>query len=96
MRIFEMRDPTPIEAFVLARDYDRAHELFQRHLQAHGGDPDTLLYREVELQHLDEPENDAVYEALEFSCEGLVVCDAIGQWAFVTPLGARKQPLDDG
>ena len=92
MRIFQMRDLTPIEAFVLAADYDRASELFEQHLRAYGGDPDAVLYRELELQHLDEPANDAVYEALELDCEGLVTCDANGQWAFVAPLGDRKEP----
>ena len=91
MRIFQMRDLTPIEAFVLAADYDRASELFEGHLRAHGGDPDAVLYREMELQQLDEPANDAVYEALDIGWEGLVTCDTQGQWAFVTPLGARQQ-----
>lgn len=92
MRIFQMRDLTPIEAFVLAADYDRASELFEGHLRAHGGDPDAVLYREVELVHLDEPANDAVYEALDIGWEGLVTCDAVGRWAFTTPLGGRKEP----
>ena len=87
MRIFQMRDLTPIEAFVLAPDYDRGSALFAQHLRAHGGDPDAVLYREVELQHLDEPANDAVYEALGLGREGLVTCDAHGQWVFVLPLG---------
>ena len=90
MRIFQMRDLTPIEAFVLATDYDRASELFEGHLRAHGGDPDAVLYREVNLMHLEEPANDAVYEALDFGRDGLVTCDAQGQWAFVTPLGGGK------
>lgn len=87
MRIFQMRDLTPIEAFVLAADYDRASELFEQHLRAHGGDPDAFLYREIELQHLDEPANDAVYEALDRGREGLVICDTAGRWMFVRPLG---------
>jgi hypothetical protein len=95
MRLFQMRDLTPIEAFVLASDYDRASELFENHLRAHGGDPDAVLYREVELQHLDEPATDAVYEALELDYEGLVTCDAKGQWAFVAPLGDRREPANE-
>lgn len=95
MRIFQMRDLNEIEAFVLAVDYDRASVLFENHLRAYGGDPDAILYREVELQHLAEPANDAVYEALELECEGLVTCDAKGQWAFVAPLGDRGEPLKD-
>ena len=89
MRIFQMRDFNEIEAFVLAADYDRASEIFEQHLQAHGGDPEAVLYRELELRHLDEPANDAVYEALDLDRDGLVLCDASGHWAFVTPLGAR-------
>lgn len=88
MCIFEMRDLTPIEAFVLASDYERAAELFKRHLRANGGDPDALLYRELELQQLGESANDAVYEALDIGWEGLVICDDNGRWSFVTPLGS--------
>lgn len=87
MRIYQMRDLTPIEALVLAGNYDRAAAIFEQHLLAHGGDPDAVLYREVELQHLDEPANDAVYEALDLGREGLVSCDASGVWSFVTPVG---------
>ena len=94
-RIFQMRDLTPIEAFVLAPDYDRASDLFEQHLRANGGDPDAVLYRELELQHLEEPANDAVYEALELGREGLVTCNADGNWAFVAPLGDRKKSLKD-
>jgi hypothetical protein len=90
MHIFQMRDLTPIEAFVLADDYDRASALFEEHLRAHGGDPDAVLYREVGLEHLDEPANGAVHEALDLGREGLVTCDAQGRWAFVTPLAARN------
>ena len=95
MRIFQMRDLTPIEAFVLASDYDRASELFAQHLRAHGGDPDAVLYREMQLEHLDEPANDAVYEALDIGRDGLVACDPQGEWAFVTPLGGRSQGAVD-
>jgi hypothetical protein len=87
VRLFQMRDLTPIEAIVLAFDYDRASELFEQHLRAHGGDPDAVLYREVELQHLEELANDAVYEALELDREGLVTCDANGHWSFISSLG---------
>jgi hypothetical protein len=96
MRIFQMRDLTPIEAFVLAADYGRASELFALHLRAHGGDPDALLYRELELQHLDGSASGAVGEALELDREGLVTCHASGHWAFVMPLGDRKEPLNEG
>jgi hypothetical protein len=94
IRIFQMRDLTPIEAFVLAADYDRASELFEQHLRTHGGDPDAVLYREVELQHLEEPANDAVYEALDIGWEGLVTCDAAGRWSFVAPLGGQRDTDD--
>jgi hypothetical protein len=90
MRIFQMRDLTPIEAFVLAADQNRASALFEKHLQIHGGDPDATLFREVGMEHIDEPANDAVYEALDFDCEGLVSCDANGNWTFSIPLDARS------
>jgi hypothetical protein len=95
MRIFQMRDLREMEAFVLAADYDRASALFEQHLRANGGDPDAALYRELELQHLDEPANDAVYEALELLREGLVICAFNGQWAFIAPLGDRPSALND-
>jgi hypothetical protein len=95
MRIFQMRDPTPIEAFVLAADYGRARELFQRHLHAHGGDPDTLLYRELTLEHLDEPEFGCVSVALDVRQEGLVASDALGRWVFIMPVGMDSADLDD-
>lgn len=95
MRIFQMRDLREIEAFVLASNYDRASDLFEHHLRANGGDPDAVLYRELELQHLEEPANDAVYEALELDREGLVTCDADGRWVFVAPLGGRMEPLNE-
>jgi len=95
IHIFQMRDLTPIEAFVLADDYDRASELFEQHLRAHGGDPDAVMYRGVGLEHLDQPASDAVHEALQIDREGLVTCDAHGQWAFLTPLGAAKAITDE-
>jgi hypothetical protein len=87
VRIFQMRDLTPIEALVLAIDYDRASELFGQHLRAHGGDPDALLYRELDRNHLENAAREAVDEALGLAREGLVICDAADRWVFVTPLG---------
>lgn len=86
MLIFQMRDLTQIEAIVLAIDYDRASEMFEHHLRAHGGDPDALMYRELGLQHLEDAARKAVEEALGLAREGLVLCDAADHWAFVTPL----------
>ena len=87
MVIFEFRDPTPIEAFVLASDYDRAAAMFKLHLLAHGGDPDTLLYRQWSLDDLGEPEQSNVREALALDREGLLTWDEEGRWVFVTRLG---------
>jgi hypothetical protein len=88
MHIFEMRDMTPVEAIVLAPDYDRAFALFEQHLHAHGGDPDALLWRQLGIEHLQDDAEAAVQEALKLDREGLVTCDTAGQWVFVTPLGA--------
>jgi hypothetical protein len=88
--VFQMRDLTPIEALVLAVDYDRASELFGEHLLAHGGDPDALMYRALDPEQLEDSARIAVEEALALGREGLVVCDSAGQWAFVSPLGERK------
>lgn len=87
MLIFQMRDLTPIEALVLATDYDRASEMFEQHLRAHGGDPDALLFRELDLKHLASAARKAVQEALGLARGGLVICDAADHWVFVTPLG---------
>lgn len=94
MRIFEMRDMTPVEAFVLAPDYDRAFALFEQHLRAHGGDPDALLWRELDLDQLQDDAEAAVQEALGLAREGLVTCDTMGQWVFVMPVGDRNGILD--
>jgi hypothetical protein len=90
MRIFQMRDLAEIEALVLASDQERAAELFAQHLLAQGGDPDAVMYREVSLDNLEEPANDAVNEALDIGWDGLVTCDAQGRWAFTTPLGSHR------
>jgi hypothetical protein len=81
---------TEIEAFVLAGDYEPARELFQAHLRVHGGDPDTLLFRELEFQHLEEDAEVAVREALAIKRDGLVIHDEVRGWLFVTPLGDRS------
>ena len=91
MVIFEFTDTTPIEAFVLAKDYDQAASLFEMHLTAHGGDPDTLLYRAWPLEDLGEPEQGVVREALALDREGLLTCDADNRWVFVTPLGDYRE-----
>ena len=91
MVIFEFRDPTPIEAFVLALDFDRAAEHFEMHLKAHGGDPDTLLWREWSVENLGEPEEPFVREALALNREGLLTCNAEGRWVFITPLGDDRK-----
>ncbi|MCH8615907.1 hypothetical protein LZ016_07315 [Sphingomonas sp. SM33] len=95
VRIFEMRDPTPIEAFVLAADFDRASELFGLHLQAHGGDRDSLLYREWSIDALPNPGQSVVREALELHREGLLTSDAVGRWVFITPLADRSVAVCD-
>jgi len=95
MLLFQFRDPLPIEAYVLAPDFDRARELFQRHLQVHGGDPDTLLYRELVLEHLGEDDGAAVSEAMGLNRQGLLVRDDIRGWVFVTPLGNEARTQQD-
>lgn len=87
MVVFQMRDMSAIEAFVLASDYERAFHLFEQHLLAHGGDPDALIHRQPGLEHLEPEERVAVEEALEIDREGLVTADGNGRWAFTTPLG---------
>jgi hypothetical protein len=91
MRIFQFRDPTPIEALVLSADQDDATELFEEYVLRQGGDPDTLLWRELSMHHLQEEAVAAVREALELGREGLVVCEAEDRWILVVPLGIRDQ-----
>lgn len=87
MLVFQFRDPTPIEALVLANDYDRAAAVFSRYLDEHDGDPDTLLWRELPLDNLADAAVGPVREALGLAREGIVTCDADGRWVFATPLG---------
>jgi hypothetical protein len=81
---------TEIEAFLLCGEYEPACELFQAHLRVHGGDPDTLLFREVGLEHLDDDAAVMVREALAIQRDGLVTHDDTRGWLFTTPLGDRS------
>jgi len=78
---------TEIEAFVLAGAYDAACELFKAHLCVHGGDPGTLLFREVGFEHLDDHAAVAVQEAVAIGRDGLVMHDKARGWLFITLLG---------
>jgi len=98
MRVFEFRDVGPsdtIEALVIAATEEAATAIFQMYLRAHGGDPDALLWRQLQFDHLTEEAGVAVQEALELGRQGLVICDAHGQWVFVVPLGELKQALGE-
>jgi D-aminopeptidase len=98
MRVFEFRDVGPneaIEALVIALDQEAATAIFQMYLRAHDGDPDSLLWRQLQFDHLTDEAGIAVQEALDLGRQGLVVCDAHGQWVFVVPLGDLKLELDD-
>ena len=94
-RLFEFRDPTPIEGFVLAEDYEHAVELFQLYLLTLGGDPDTLLWREWTLDDLEGAPRSAVNAALEIDRDGLATGNAYGRWVFITPLGNHAEVLDE-
>ena len=96
MCVWQFRDLSGIEALVLAADYERAAQLFEGHLRAHGGDADSLLWRELALDHLQDEAEAAVREALGLGREGLVSCDAANQWVFVVPLGGRQEALNEG
>lgn len=87
MHIFQFRDPTPIEALVIATDQDAATAIFENYVRACDGDPDTLLWRELSMEHLEDLAAAAVREALDLRRAGLVTCDAHGCWAFITPIG---------
>lgn len=87
MRLFEFRDLAETAAFVLAAECERATAIFQLYLLAHGGDPDSLMWRDRNVDDLDQAEQSAVTDAIEINREGLVICDTAGRWAFVTPVG---------
>jgi hypothetical protein len=89
MRIFQFRDPTPIEALVLASDQDDATELFEDYVLAQGGNPDTLLWRELGLDHLEDDALSGVRDAMKLSREGLLVYQGEGRLVFVIPVGGR-------
>ena len=82
---------TEIEAFALADDYDPACELFQAHLSLNGGDPDTLLFRGLEMDHLDKDAAVVVREALVIDRDGLVAHDAtaVRPWRVPIPIPDR-------
>ena len=96
MLIFQFRDPTPIEALVIASDDETATAIFQMYLRAHDGDADTLLFRRLQMHHLQDVAAAAVRESLDLGREGLIICDVADQWVFVVPLGDRKPALDEG
>ena len=95
MCLFEFRDPTPIEAFVIAKDVDRALAMFSLHLKAHGGDPDTVLWRERDLDDLGEAQQLALEEAETIHREGLVIVDGSGRWVFLVPLCRQSDQNED-
>ena len=95
MSLFEFRDSTPIEAFVIAKDVDRALAMFKLYLETNGGDPDTVLWRERDLDDLDEGQQLALAHAATIDREGLVTVDASGRWVFLIPLGGQFTHDDD-
>ena len=95
MGLFEFRDPTPIEAFVIAKDTDRALAMFKLYLETNGGDPDTVLWRERDLEDLDEAQQLALEDAATIHREGLVTVDVSGRWVLLIPLGGQSNQNDD-
>ena len=93
--VFEMVDESNIEAFFLASSYDRAVELFNEHVEAHGGEPDDFFYRGWAVQDLVDPELTFVTKALEVDAEGLLVSNEVGYWTLVVPLGRSELPRTD-
>ena len=90
MGLFEFRDPKPVEAFVIAKDTDRALAMFKLYLETNGGDPNTVLWRERDLEDLDEAQQLALEEAATIHREGLVIVDGSGRWDFHVPLGDQS------
>ena len=88
--LFEFRDSTPIEAFVISKDVDRALAMFKLYLETNGGDPATLLWRERDFDDLDEAQQLALADAATIDREGLVIVDGSGRWVFLVPLCAGR------
>lgn len=87
MRIFQFRDPTPIEALVLACNEEDATELFQAYVIEQHGDPDTLLWRELTLDHLESDVVAGVRDALKLDRAGVLHGQGEHQLVFVIPVG---------
>ena len=95
MRLFQFRDLTEIEAFVIAAECERATEIFQLYLRARGGDPDALMWRDLQSDDLEPMERSAVTDAVATDREGLVVSDTAGGWVFIIPVGDETSGQSD-
>lgn len=92
MYIFQFRDLSEREAFVLAADAGRGTAIFKCHLAANGGDPDSIMWRGRDWDDLEDGEQAVIGEAFGFEREGLLSCDVAGRWVFIIPLGAQEDP----
>jgi hypothetical protein len=86
VRLFEFRDTSDISALVLAVDHDNATEIFEAYVFAEGGDPDSLLWRELVITDLQDDASSAVQDAMQLDREGLVICQAADRWVFIASL----------
>jgi hypothetical protein len=92
VRLFEFRDTSEISAVVLAENYDDATEIFEEYVLSEGGDPDSLLWREIAIGNLQDEASSAVSDAMNLNREGLVICQAEDRWVFIAPLDHRGSP----
>jgi hypothetical protein len=87
MRLFDFRDTGGLSAVVLAADPDDATEIFEEYVFAEGGDPDSLLWREITIADLQDDPLLAVFRnAMQLDRQGLVVRQAEDRWVFIIPL----------
>jgi len=95
MRFFHFKScDDELDAHIFAWTDRRAAELFLVYLLTNGGNPDAFMWRELAPEHLDEPDQSRLREALAIEIEGLATHHPERGWIPV-PLMVREH-LDDG
>jgi hypothetical protein len=80
MKFFHFKDEGDLEAHIFAWTRRRAAELFLIYLLSNGGDANGFMWRELELEHLDEPDCTRLREALALEIEGVATRDRQRGW----------------
>ena len=94
MKFFHFKADGDLEAHIFAWTDRRAAELFLIYLLTNGGDPDSFMWRELQPEHLADPDSLRLAEALALEIEGVATHHPERGWIPV-PLMVREH-LDDG